>query len=547
LNKVLRGYVELIKAAETIDELKEVGKDINLYLDTVSSDRKDSRRRALVVEYKLNLAEIKQVGTRNQIVETETVEMDIEPGTVDFSRVSDGLVTIMVSDFIARQRNLPNIMTGHVMHHTNKAVLFRSEMDDLDYEGWLPLSQIRFTQGDNQRGSRLRRSSNRETTISPILDQAIGGFVTENTVIRERIAEEMIRMSTYPLMSDSFRYGLQTIDESINNWRTNTGITINASANAMTDALKRVRRVGRDLSESMSRAMATFGRTTLAGSAAFSGIRMSYDHARVIAEATRGRNQSGYRAAIFSISAMTTYSSLEVLDMITEAARGYEFDASQLAVAIEARMNNGDSFRTAMTKAKEHLRRQRLLHRGMSDTDFRRIYLADWVTPPDRQTNNFTSPDMTPEEYLRSVRDSWDRVPYLGQMTEFSIIDDSAVMTVFENHDVVQQVLTVNTLGTSISEDDVIRHIASLLDSGSWGYELARRLQASNKLFVYRPMKCGMYNDANGTRSDIRWATPQSDCPSWLTHERVIAGDRGFGDRPQVWMVDPVFNAEVLL
>ena len=146
---MVEGYIELLKNAASKEELYEVGKHIALYLDTVAPNIRDERRSLLERLYRRSMLDIKTVGRQPADItgdrEIDAPELDMEPATLDLRDLyMHNHVRVLLSSWMARKKGCPADMVGEIVHQTEKAILFRHESVDFQWEGWLPKSQIRI-------------------------------------------------------------------------------------------------------------------------------------------------------------------------------------------------------------------------------------------------------------------------------------------------------------------------------------------------------------------------------------------------------------------
>lgn len=574
LNKVLKGYVELIKAAETMDELREIGKDINLYLDTVAEASKEGRRSILRKLYQLNKVEIKAVGTRVSASEEQVAELNMEGGTIDFTRSQNGLVTVMIPDWLARERNIPGLMTGHIMHQTPKAALFRSQMDDLDFEGWLPLSQIRVVPVHSQaanRGNRLRQPQS-----SSVLDPAASAIDPAETSTREPATGGIVDHH-----ADAVRYMM----ESMPTWGRNGDIIpppdhprcrsdVRLNVNVNTEQLREsLNSVTSNMADMMRRAV---GQVV----PAMSGIRAALNEA---AESSQRASLHGnaYMDIIQNLTRTTPASFQHIHERMQEESRRCRIHITELAARTENIMldQRNTDLSLAITWAAEIVAGQQHRNRATSNPSaesemYRRYVQGDWAT--DRETHGVDPwSNMQPEE-ASHILDRCARAPLAGQCTDLSVVDHTCAMTLFEYRGEVMQVATYRETverrrGESaviLTDDDVVYHISGLLERyyrrthqvpdrsrenmrGGMVDEV-RRMIAAGKMIIHRPIKYGTEafadssNAAPTTRPMIRWAAPAQRVPPWLSYETTVEGRRGSGELPQTVMIGPIFQTGLI-
>jgi hypothetical protein len=595
MNKVLKGYMELLKAAETLDEIMEIGRDIAIYLDTVPAEQRDNRRELLQREFRLNRVEIKEVGTRQpRTTENEVIEeLEMERGTVDFSRVGDGVVNVMVSDWFCRQNRLRSFMTGHIIHQTQKAILFRTQMDDFDWEGWLPISQARVLRPDGEEVSRGRLSgqedTNEEVTVSgrgtsihtvcintpTSRDDAIrriydnGEFVvnrsmadrmsqymTERGVIRTIPAPHMhidpasdaadrlaTGISVHNHAADAARYSLQQCIQRVGEYAdeppqhptcraTAPRINVNISANAkqLSQALSTAISGTARLGEQFADRM----RSALSGiTEGMSGVATQLRRAQDRAAFT-GRYGRRLLDLASNISMVTPSSPHEILDALESISRSHDLNAIELAARTESLlMQRSYGLERAMNLAAQQLVEQSLMRQAESrrQEEFRREYLAEWVSSPH---------DNLPMEEENDLFTRLRMQPGFRQMTDFTIVNEGTAMVLLLVNGVVKEYAVMSGRRTVLNERQILERVSA--DSGGrFTVNVLEMLHNAGKLLIYRPMVLGQERDRNGLiQKRIVWATPATGFDvNWVRHEGTYAGRRHSGLAIGRWMISP--------
>lgn len=138
---IIKGYIELLKCAQSVDEIKAIGVDINLYLDTVDERVRSEHREALYGEYQQNIKAIKNGAERPTFEELIPVEArrPAQRADANFTRYG-GRIRVRIPQWLAQKKGCREDMIGNEIHRTEKAILFRLDDANVDWEGWLPIS-----------------------------------------------------------------------------------------------------------------------------------------------------------------------------------------------------------------------------------------------------------------------------------------------------------------------------------------------------------------------------------------------------------------------